>query len=163
MAIKISKRSSAPTTAIRSLEKFLGTKLPKSYRTFVKTHDGAEPESNTFPIGDTNSSGVRRFIAVGEILSARKTLADEVSSLAFPIAYDECGNYVVLDMEADGAILFWDHETGDTTTVAGSFDEFLSILRPFNIDDVELDPDDVEDAWISPKLRALIDRDDEET
>jgi hypothetical protein len=156
MAIKIPKSGRASNGVVKSLEMFLGMRLPKGYRDFLKAHDGAEPEPNIFTIDDSNDLGVNRFIPAVETVAARKHL-ENVSRIALPIAWAACGNYVVLDMQADGVILYWDHETGDTTKIADGFDDFLSGLQPFNIDDIELNPDDVEEVWINPNPKKWID------
>lgn len=59
---------------------------------FVRTHDGAKPETNIFRISRDHESGVNRFIPVSEIPKERTRL-DHLSRRSYPIAWAEGGNY----------------------------------------------------------------------
>ncbi|MBX3432813.1 MAG: SMI1/KNR4 family protein [Pirellulales bacterium] len=98
---------------------------------------------------DVNDSGVNRFIPVRQILAERKNI-EELSARAFPIAWAEGGNYVLIDLDAAGAVFFWDHETAESTKLADDFDGFLATLQPFNVDDIELKPGQVKSVWVDP-------------
>ena len=149
MSIKMTKGGSASEADIAALEEFLGTTLPKELKTFLTKHDGAEPETNIFQINEQNDSGVNRFIPAREVLRERERI-ENLASRAFPIAWAEGGNFVLIDMNAGGEVQFWDHETGDITMLANSFDSFLSALRPFDVDDIELKPGQVKSVWVDP-------------
>src|SRR5687767_5420943 len=136
---------------LRVLEAALGARLPDDYRTFLRRHNGAAPEPNIFPVGEANGSGVNRFIPVSQILRERESLAVEIPPAALPIAWAEGGNYVLLDLGRDGLIAFWDLELPERLApLSESFAEFLSGLRPFDTSDVELEPGQVQSAWIDP-------------
>lgn len=156
MSVKITKGNSASPADVSALEEFIGASLPPAFKAFVQEYDGGKPETNTFPIGDDNEAGVNRFIPVHEMLRERDGV-ENLSARAFPIAWASGGNFVVLDMEADGQIAFWDHEMAEVATLANSFDSFLAALTPFNVDDVELKPGQVKNAWIDPDFLQSLD------
>ncbi len=131
MKITLTEGKPAPLEAVQKLEKVLGCPISGEFRRFISNNDGARPQPNSFPIGDDNSSGVRKFIPVSNILEEREYI-DNIPVRAYPIAEDSFGNYVLLDEGTGGKIYFWDHEFEDEniTHLADSFDEFLSILQP---------------------------------
>ncbi|QDU02114.1 SMI1 / KNR4 family protein [Gimesia chilikensis] len=149
MVIKIAKTRAASANDLFVLEKTLGVKLPDSFRVFLKEYDGAEPESNLFEIDETNNSGVNEFIPAQLILKER-ALIENLSPQAFPFAFAEGGNYVILDLNGRETVLFWDHETAELIHLSDSFEKFLSDLQPFSLDDVQLEPGDVGEVWIDP-------------
>jgi SMI1 / KNR4 family (SUKH-1) len=121
MKIKLRNGEPASEEAILTLEAALGCPLSHSFRAFVRAHDGAKPETNIFKISDNNNSGVNDFIPVSEILKARARIKN-IRRRAYPIAWAECGNYVVVDEDRNGAVFFGDHELPDEPTqLAGSF------------------------------------------
>ncbi|MCU4676572.1 SMI1/KNR4 family protein [Catenovulum sp. 2E275] len=63
------------------------------------------------------------------------------------LAEDDCGNYFVLLNEA---VCFWDHETGESKILSGSVNDFVS--RCSSPKEVELEPGQVESAWIDPEF-----------
>lgn len=121
-------------------------------------HDGAEPDSNIFSVGEDNNSGVRAFIPAKDIPRERFNI-ENLPVRAFPIAYDDCGNYILIDQEQSGAVLFWDHETPEPLIkVADDFESFLESLEPFDLDSVQLEPGQVKEVWIDPDfLKSLED------
>lgn len=151
MSIKIGKGGEASAADIAALEEFLGSELPAEFKSFLAEHDGAEPETNIFRISDSNDSGVNRFIPARQYLSERERVGD-LPPRAFPLAWAEGGNYVVIDIDAGGSAHFWDHETAELTKLADSFDGFLDLLQPFNVDDIELKPGQVKSVWVDPDL-----------
>ncbi|QDT46829.1 SMI1 / KNR4 family protein [Symmachiella dynata] len=160
MSVRINKSGSASETDVAALEAFLGVELPSEYKIFLDEYDGAIPEPNVFSIGNTNNSGVNEFIPAQKILIELKGIIDEIPPLAFPFAWAEGGNDMVIDMGKDGAVLFWDHETAEVTKIANDFNEFLSLLLRFNIDDVKLDPGQVTNSWIDPDFLKELGLDD---
>ena len=108
MSVEFRKGRSLSEADVSAFEKQVGVELPHDYREFALLHDGAEPDTNIFPIGNGNESGVNRFIPLGETLSERKYI-DHVSVKYLPVAWAEGGNYVCLDLER-GGVFFWDHE-----------------------------------------------------
>jgi hypothetical protein len=138
----------ASEESISKLEKAIGASLPDSYRAFLKRNDGAEPATNIFRVGQGMDSGVNEFIPVTRIPREAR-LIENLQSKAFPIAWAEGGNYVVLDAENGGRILFWDHERPETGYEIGpDFDAFLEALEPFGPDSVQVQPGQVKEVRI---------------
>ena len=80
---------------VTAFEEHAGIKLPHEYREFVLRHDGAEPDTNIFPVREGKDPGVSisQFIPLREVLSA-KTHIDHVSCAFLPVAWASCGNYI---------------------------------------------------------------------
>lgn len=155
MSVKLTGGARASEVDVASLEKSLGGKLPRAVADFFRQHDGAKPENNSFRIGERNESAVREFILVREIEDERKCLGN-LPRGAFPIATDNCGNYVLVNIDTGGAVYFWDHELGETILLSQDFSSFLALLEPFDINSVELRPGQVKRVWIDPDfLKSL--------
>jgi hypothetical protein len=157
MKIKLKGGKPAPKGAVEKLESALGCPISESFRRFVSENDGLEPETNIFKIGKCNDAGVNQFIPVSDILVERQYI-DNIPSQAYPIAWASCGNYVLLDEGKGGKAYFWDHELPDKNIIklADSFDEFLSMLEPFDISSVELKPGQVKKVWVHPEFLKRI-------
>lgn len=137
---------------ILALQTALGCQLSDSYKSFIRVHDGAEPETNIFRISEKNESGVNRFIPVSEIFKERARVKNLPMS-AFPVAWAEGGNYVFVDEDRDGAVFFWDHEEPEKAVkLAANFGAFLELLKPFDIKTVKLKPGQVKKVWIDPEF-----------
>jgi len=151
--VKIGLKNGRPSSEeeILALEAALGLKLSDSFRAFLQTHNGAVPENNTFEISDGNDSGVRKFIPVGEILRERAYL-ENISPKAYPVAFDSCGNYVVIDEDKGGSVFFWDHELEEFLELAADFGAFLDLLAPLDIKSIKLKHGQVKKAWIDPEF-----------
>jgi hypothetical protein len=117
-------RPPAPAEALAETEQrlaSLGRPLPASYRAFLAEQDGGRPVRNTFTFEQQDreqSSRVAAFLGVlpapdGDLAGAAGRLGDIPPGL-LPIAGDEFGNYVCIDVRdgGDGPVLFWDHEEG---------------------------------------------------
>jgi|HubBroStandDraft_5_1064220.scaffolds.fasta_scaffold208627_2 hypothetical protein len=158
MKIILKEGKSASKEAVQKLEAALGCPISDSFRRFVSENDGSEPESNQFKIGDDNGAAVNRFIPVSEILEERQYI-DNCPSQAYPIAWASCGNYVLLDEGEGGKVYFWDHEFEDEniTELADNFDAFLSMVEPFDLDSIKLEPGQVKSVWIDPEFQKFID------
>jgi hypothetical protein len=155
MKIDLKKGNTASRQEIVALERTLGESLPSEFIDFVAQHDGAEPETNIFKI-ETTESGVNEFIPVKAIPREMK-LIENLPGRAFPVAWAEGGNYVLLNLGAGGAIFFWDHERPENIVrLASSFRSFLESLEPFDINSIKLKPGQVQKAWIDPNfLKSL--------
>lgn len=152
MKVKLGNGKPAPEESTLALEALLGCKIAASFREFVRTQDGAKPETNVFKIAPDNESGVNRFIPVREIPRERARL-DHLPRQAYPIAWAEGGNYVVIDESRGGAVVFWDHETPKLPTVlADSFDAFLNLLEPFDVSTIQLKSGQVKKVWVDPEF-----------
>jgi SMI1-KNR4 cell-wall len=152
MKIRIENGRPASAEAIQSIERVVGARLSASYRNFLHSQDGGEPEHNYFEVGPRNGSGVRQFIPAAEILRDRARI-DGIPERAYPIAYDEFGNFILIDEAKNGAVFFWDHETSDLTLVGADFAAFLESLEPFDTESVKLKPGKVKHVWIDPDFR----------
>jgi hypothetical protein len=155
MRVKLYKGATASPVELANLERRLGRLLPESYRKFATGFDGAKPDTNIFPIGNGNESGVNGFIKVSDIEQEPRHI-ENLGAAAFPVAWAEGGNYVVVDLAKEGRVFFWDHETAGLPQLSSDFDSFLSLLEPFNIDDIKLKPGQLKSAWIDPDfLKSL--------
>ncbi len=134
----------------------LGTPLPADLVTFLERYDGAEPEPNSFKIGAINEGGVNGFIPVKDIFREARHI-ENLGAGSFPIAWAECGNYILIDLASGGTVLFWDHEEPDNPTkLAEIFLSFLDLLEPFDTTTIELKSGQVISAWIDPDfLKSL--------
>jgi hypothetical protein len=153
--MQLPKTKAAAKASIIELEKLLGRSLPKSYLNFVEEHDGARPAANIFKVGENNSAEVSEFVSAHE--SIRIPCAVEgFPKNALAIARASGGNFVYLAPE-NLAVYFWDHEIEDADIkIAGSFDEFLDNLQPFDASQIKLKPGQVKSAWIDPDfLKSL--------
>src|SRR5580704_4066063 len=150
MKIKLTRGKPASDEMCASLEAALGCKLSESFRSFLRSNDGAKPEPNRFEIGDNNGAGVSEFIPANEILQERNYI-ENIPDKAYPVALAEGGNYVFIDEHKNGAVFFWDHELPeDITELAPNFGAFLDLLEPFDIETVVLKPGQVKRVWIHP-------------
>jgi hypothetical protein len=158
MKIKLRNGSPASEEAILALEVVLGCRLSDSFKDFVRTHDGAEPETNVFRVGDHNSSGVHEFMSINEIPETRRRIED-IPTRAYPVAWDECGNLIFIDEDRNGAVFFSNHEIlNDHTEMAASFGAFLDLLEPFDIKTVKLEPGQVKRVWVDPEFLKKLNR-----
>jgi len=83
----------------------------------------------------------------GVIRALQGNLPIDLNKLLEPFAEDSCGNYFVLRA---GFVYFWDHETGDTTFLAASIDQFIeALVAPTP---VKLREGQVKSAWINPEF-----------
>ena len=140
-----------PTTlaTIEDFERERGLVLPGGYKQFLLTTNGGVPEKPAFPVvGHPNYSinVIRIFLGIGvrwpttELAYAYDLYAGGIPANVIPIASDDLGSYVCLDLrDGKDRVAFWDHRhfwgTGewresDLYHVADSFAEFLASLRP---------------------------------
>src|SRR5438876_525198 len=107
--IRIGKGKPADDAAITRLERLIGSSVSESVKRFWKENDGAKPETNIFSIDERNEYGVNRFIPIAEIFDERQKI-ENLPSAAYPIAWADGGNYVLVDEGRAGAVYFWEHE-----------------------------------------------------
>jgi hypothetical protein len=142
MSVKLKGGKPASSEDFEALEAHLGESVLEPFRRFVLANDGAKPEGNIFAAN--RNVGVTGFIPVREIWDKRRFLVDRLPPRAFPVAWDDCGNFVVIDQDEGGAVYFWDHELHDPLTrLADDWDLFLAGLEPFDPDSVEVPPGSV--------------------
>ncbi len=144
-------RSNQPTTA-QAIDEFARARrirLPDQYKNFLLENNGGVPERRVFPISkypyDTHGQikvflGMECQWATDTLTYAYDLYVDSIPPELLPIASDDLGNYVCLQLNNDPVqVVFWDHRhfwsTGqwrdqDLYHVADSFDEFLELLEP---------------------------------
>lgn len=156
MNIKLSNGKRAAPNDITALQRKIGELLPSEYLRFLAKNDGAEPETNIFKVGELNDSSVSAFIPIKDIIHEMQYI-ENIPCKAFPVAWAEGGNFILMNQAAQGEILFWDHELPEEMLkIADSFDHFLDSLKPFDINSVKLKPGQVQKAWIDPNfLKSL--------
>ncbi|WP_444959735.1 SMI1/KNR4 family protein [Microbulbifer sp. VVAC002] len=152
MRVKFSKPKAVEERDIDYLAVALGCSMPVDIKDFFLEFNGSKPESNIFKLTKNNSSGVNKLIPVSEVLNERKYL-DHVGKGVFPVAVAEGGNYVVIDLDKNQEVYFWDHEEPQNMVkLAGNIYEFLDSLIPFDTNSIELKEGQVESAWIDPEF-----------
>ena len=114
MKIKLKNGKPVSEETILVFEVALACRLSDSFRNFLHVYDGAEPETNIFKISENNESGVNIFIPLNEIQKER-TRIENISEMAYPVAWAEGGNYIIIDEARNGAVFFWDHEAPEKT------------------------------------------------
>lgn len=156
MKIKLKNGKPASEGKILAAQEALGCALSDSFKHFVRTNDGAEPDTNIFKVGKENECGVNQFIPLTQIPKER-TFIENISKEAYPVAWAEGGNYILIDEDTSGAVCFWDHEEPERITeLAPNFEAFLETLEPFDIKTVTLKPGQVKKVWVDPEfLRRL--------
>ena len=150
MKISLNNGSAASEAAIADLEAAVRCRLSKSFLSFLKTYDGAEPETNV--VSGNFDCGVNRFIPAAQIASERKYL-ENLPRLGYPVAWAEGGNYVFIDEGANGSVFFWDHERPeDIVRLASDFAGLLDLMEPFDPNSIELKSGQVKRVWIDPEF-----------
>jgi len=150
MKVFLKGGKAASEESILALELALKISIPSAYRDFLRTSDGAAPESNMVGGDNRGRYSVRQFIPGAEIMKERSQI-ENIRTGAFPIAYDACGNYFLVDVEQAGAVFFWDHEQPwDIIRVADGLCDFLDLLEPFDTRTVALRPEQVKRIWVDP-------------
>lgn len=149
MEIKLEKYTKATEAEIAKTEKKLGLSLPKDYRDFVLKYNGAIPEENVF--GDNLLVSVDGFIPISDV-ATRAGFVDGFPSDAFPVAESPSGNFIYI-RKGSFDVFFWDHEVDDDKRLATSFSEFIDGLTPFDIDTIQLKPDQVKSVWVDPDFK----------
>jgi hypothetical protein len=156
MKIELKNGKSASLDAIAALEKNLGRPLSSSVKLFLQTNDGAETEPNRFKIDGKNEGGINEFIPASQIWKER-TYIENIPKLAYPIAWAACGDAVLIDEGAGGAVFYWEHEYEDRITkLADDFETFLNQLEPFDISKITLKPGQVKRVWTHPDFDKLV-------
>lgn len=146
-----SKNAPCAPEHLDALQRSTPTPLPTDYVSFLRSQDGGRPEANTFDVGSAQGAGVNKFLSASEVHRKRAALSDRLPPGAVPVADASGGNLVLLVISSGTwRVAFWDHEEEVETEIAGSFQNFLEMLRPFSASDV---PEaDVVSAWIDPSL-----------
>lgn len=155
IAIKLHGWNPASNDAIHAFESATGYTLPDSFKEFLRAYNGAIAAPNLFKTDDGFEIGVHQFVLIENIPNERK-LIEELPPKSFPIAWDEGGNYILINGSKNDAIQFWDHETGDIHNLASDFESFVSRLTPFDVESVKLIPGQVKRVWVNPDILKKI-------
>lgn len=124
------KASPAPTSEVRAAEQNAGITFDASYKDFVSRYGGAM-------VGALPVFGTRRADPMGESLWSVDEVTRNFREDGWPgageiyvISVDQAGNPIGVN-EA-GAVVSFDHDTGEMFLVAASFDDFIwSLIREF--------------------------------
>lgn len=139
----------ATENEIAACERKIGRPIPEPYRSFLREHNGGEPEPYTFAW--TNESGrqvlaqVRSFFSVADdeegLVECFETYRNRVPEDLFPIASEAGSNLVLLGVSGEhlGRVYYWDHNweasDGEPATyrnvhpLAENFQAFLASLQ----------------------------------
>jgi hypothetical protein len=129
---------------ILSLEKYINSNLPKSYKKFLLYGNGGRPTPDSFYFPKSNSY-VRIHFFLGittnsySIRSNYKVFRNRIKDdLLIPIATDEAGNIILLDIRSE-YIYFFDHELECKFMVSKSFLDFIDSLQEIEEDETQFD------------------------
>jgi hypothetical protein len=130
-------------------EQATGLRLVPQYRNFLLAHNGGRPDDNVVDVPGLGEVAVNDFLGLMpgdsyDLRSGLEVYEGRIPAGSLPVAEDPGGNLFLLALggESTGAVYYWDHEDepadgaadwsdfGNVHEVAGSFDEFLSRLRP---------------------------------
>jgi hypothetical protein len=164
MTVKLNGAQGAPDRAlIAGVEKEIGGDLPASYLAFVDRFNGAVPEGNLLWVPTLGiSTSIQQFIPLSELAYELKLANFARFPGLVPIAFDGTGNFICLSLAGRhaGEVYFLDHEMAGEPSglsrVAGSVQELLEMLQPFDPLTVECSPDQLKFSWIDPEFLAAI-------
>lgn len=151
--MNVSIANSGPQLTESELEQFEkthGREIPIAYRKFLLKYNGGQPNLSGFRMNSgveqDQTGSVKRFLGINmpertlDVGYALETFRDRIPSYLFPVARDPGGNLIgiVVEGEAEGQVLFWDHEReadeGEAPTdnnlyfIADTFEKFLDDL-----------------------------------
>ncbi len=122
--------------SIRTLEETLSIKLPEDFIEVVRQHDGGRPWPNAVDVPGGHEEMFERLLSVsgvtGEtVLEAAEVLRKQQKDKLVPFGRDAFGNLFCFEYRGPEpvGVVFWDHETGNSTRVCGSFTELLALLH----------------------------------
>src|SRR5215813_9624660 len=159
---------------IESFERSLGRKLPEEYRGFLLDTNGGRPELNHLRTENRNvSCGVVRFYSIldraqpNDLLAEQASLKSRIPSDFLVIADCEGGNRLCISLRAEdfGFVFFWDHELYTKSDppaalflVARDFSAFFNALSKLDPASIDLNPDQIDEAWIDPAFLDEVDK-----
>lgn len=124
----------ADEASIGKLEKLVGTKLPESYRAFLKINNGQSRQSSFFggqPMLSAEQAYESSELMIGLAFDYISVPLKHEGSWFHPaciVISDSDGGGFSLNAY-DGKIYAWDHDGGSLDLVADSFVDFLARLR----------------------------------
>lgn len=151
-----------------AFEAELGSRLPVEFREWLELINGGKPENTCVVVPD--NYGVACFHHVyglhqggdyAQLDRVNGILAGSLNPGLVAFGDDPGGNQFTISIrpEQHGAVIFWDHETGDEYALGASFPDFVASLQSEYVliprDDLEmiLRKDDVVslDRWLEGK------------
>jgi cell wall assembly regulator SMI1 len=142
-------RVATSADAINAFESSHGIRLPADYRKFLLATNGGRPKLANFPVDGfphAETWDIAFFMSIGggiptqELAYALELYAGGLPDGVLPIAGDDGGNYICLDMRDGGEkVVFWEKShfwsTGewreqDLHRIAASLREFFASLGP---------------------------------
>ena len=135
-----------------------GLRAPREYLDFIAIHDGGEVSRNIIELSDGRLISIESFIPFRTIHGELQKWQDRLPPGCFPIAWVRGDNLLLLEDQARGGrVLYLDHEcSGLPSYVAGGFNEFLELMRPFDPSTVQLQPGQVISVWKHPGFDELL-------
>lgn len=105
------------------IEKFAGFPLPNSYRDFVTRYGGAVvgPYS-VFGFGASDAMGANEGSVI-DVTNRFRADRWPGSDRTLVVSMDHAGNAIMLG--EDGEVVRFDHDSGDTETLARNFESFI--------------------------------------
>ncbi len=106
--------------------------FPNAFKECIKKNNGGRPEKSTFDTDKTKERYMKSLLSFNKensvnIWSVNEWVKKELAESYIAFAIDNFGNLICFDID-DNSIVFWDHETNKTESVAETFDEFLDKL-----------------------------------
>lgn len=112
------------------VEGLLGAPLPAFYRSFVEVAGGFAVPSDSHPDELKHKVSVIYGFIPGDAYDLSENLdalREHIPEKHLPFAGDGGGSAFLLDV-GSGNVSFWEHETGELTSLAPDFDSFLRSL-----------------------------------
>ncbi len=123
---------------IVEFENKISAKLPDDYVEFIKKYGDGRPEDNKFYPND--HVYVRKFLSIfsdskydyiiGKLKNINSMDDDRIPRNFIPIADDDFGNYILLDL-VTGSIWFWDHELDGSEPERPDDKPYIKIAQDF--------------------------------
>jgi len=134
-----------------AFERKVGYSFPKTYREFLLTCNGGDPERTRISGPHENLAGIRLFLELTKstnqgLLYYYNLMRDRIPTGFLPIALDECGNVFIINLNPQapdqGVVYFWDHELeadedageipsyNNLTRIADTFQDLLNHMHP---------------------------------
>ena len=122
--------------AIQTFESEMNFEFPAALRKILIAHDGGRPQLQALVLPGGREVILERLLAVVSqngttISSANQALRSQGFQGLLPFATDPFGNLFCFTFQQEGEagpILFWNHETGTTQRICGSFTDLLGLL-----------------------------------
>ena len=120
---------------IRSVETSVSVALPADYRAFVVEHNGARPKPNAVDLPGEREVIMERLLhldagAKENVVGAALVIRKRQDGLV-PFGGDPFGNLFCFQYSGKtvSAVVFWDHESGNASTICRTFSELIGLLH----------------------------------